>query len=876
MTSDDANRHDMYAPTSTTTAGVRTAPFAISVEHPRLICTDAESVRTFLRKYDQYVSELTSRARQLNKCTNVSEPVRAVELKFCVDVDFIESSITLGFVENATSYEKLTDEQLRTFLEGRVQESKDVVTLDTLDKIVKNRLHTDMRNTNAKTRIQDLFASYNTILRNNGLLWIIEDNQKVAVSHVLSAVRPANLKERLESDLEFSHHPLRKDFKGFLQHAVRVAEAYQLVDCGPPQRRDRGNNRNKSRSGNKANNNDTVNTISKKKTTPQSDKTPLCLWPPHTAQGIRHYLKHCPDCPENEKRRLLREHHGELAKTGPARSTRSQLPTTGRLLTRAVSVSDSPSCPIEVSDGIASLSGTGRCDDGCDESIVSPTLAQTAVCKGIGKFKAIAPVHIQVAIKSDSEPSTFTFSRIWQVPRLILELASGRLALRNISFLVADSELAAEDLLIGLPVLKHLGIDSKTLLERNRATLDGTDCDLVRPRQDVSTCGTLGRLLIARLQRVKGPEPIAEDNSETENATGTARQKPSDPERPCENFFAHKLEHDPFPNPNLMDLDALNGYRENVAGMLKHAYDNGLPDEHHGTLAKLVEDFNGMFGTSFSSTPSKVDALRIKLTADARPIRVRLRNYSPSQRTFMKKFVDELLRYNLVYANPSSAWACAPLLVPKPGPAEWRFTVDLTPVNKLTIPHSFPMPVIKHELLKTSGSCVYASVDFTHSYWQLPLHESSQECQSFITPDGVYTPTRVLHGTTNAVLHLLSFLSTKLPHDLRARVLLWVDDCLFHATSTKDLLQDLRTFFQFCAEHNWTLNPKKCVLFSRSAKWCGRIISADGIRHDPANLDGLTNLACPTMGSQLQTFVCAMQWLRSRDTELPRPRPPTT
>jgi hypothetical protein len=39
-------------------------------------------------------------------------------------------------------------------------------------------------------------------------------------------------------------------------------------------------------------------------------------------------------------------------------------------------------------------------------------------------------------------------------------------------------------------------------------------------------------------------------------------------------------------------------------------------------------------------------------------------------------------------------------------------------------------------------------------YWQLPLHEDSQECQSIITPDGVYTPTRVQHGTTNATVHM--------------------------------------------------------------------------------------------------------------------------
>lgn len=85
-------------------------------------------------------------------------------------------------------------------------------------------------------------------------------------------------------------------------------------------------------------------------------------------------------------------------------------------------------------------------------------------------------------------------------------------------------------------------------------------------------------------------------------------------------------------------------------------------------------------------------------------------------------------------------------MVPKLGPAEWQFTVDLSPFNKFTIPFQFPMPVIEHEVIKTAKSRVVAGV---------------------ISPDGVFTPTRVLHGTTNVVLQIQYFQSTKLPPELR-------------------------------------------------------------------------------------------------------------
>jgi hypothetical protein len=74
---------------------------------------------------------------------------------------------------------------------------------------------------------------------------------------------------------------------------------------------------------------------------------------------------------------------------------------------------------------------------------------------------------------------------------------------------------------------------------------------------------------------------------------------------------------------------------------------------------------------------------------------VRVRRYSQEQRDFLARFVSELDAAGMVYRNPRAAWCSAPLLVPKPGPAHFRFTVDLRPVNKQTVPLSWPMPHVE-------------------------------------------------------------------------------------------------------------------------------------------------------------------------------------
>lgn len=129
-----------------------------------------------------------------------------------------------------------------------------------------------------------------------------------------------------------------------------------------------------------------------------------------------------------------------------------------------------------LSDDRASMVVIGLCDDGSDDSIASPRIAEAAGLKDIGGVKSIVSVTVLYALKRGDAAQNFTFSRSWCIPHSTLYLSSGCLALQNISFLVANDGLACEDVLIGYPVLQHLRIESKTLTESNHSALDATGC----------------------------------------------------------------------------------------------------------------------------------------------------------------------------------------------------------------------------------------------------------------------------------------------------------------------------------------------------------------------------------------------------------------
>lgn len=150
------------------------------------------------------------------------------------------------------------------------------------------------------------------------------------------------------------------------------------------------------------------------------------------------------------KAQYLDAYKKELALGGPAVFTRSQSQsvetvtkpsTMGSLQKGEVTdnlfscTSASPTCQISVSGGIETINVSGRCDDGSYDRITSERLAENLIVKLIGRMTAMKPVIVQMSLKQVSKAASFTFSRFLVVPRTIIHLAPGQLALVNVSFL---------------------------------------------------------------------------------------------------------------------------------------------------------------------------------------------------------------------------------------------------------------------------------------------------------------------------------------------------------------------------------------------------------------------------------------------------------
>lgn len=402
------------------------------------------------------------------------------------------------------------------------------------------------------------------------------------------------------------------------------------------------------------------------------------------------------------------------------------------------------------------------------------------------------------------------------------------LCLRNCPWYVAVQEVPEP--LLGRPVLQALGLDTRATLEAASIEHDG----------------------VVDLAQILSPEELKEGTIARVVEGGIFHQT-----APKLNAIEEDL---PVCEIGVDDKEEIDdAFKE----LIRSAKENGF--KRHEELGHLLKKHRGVFRCRLGhDPPAKVEPINVSLQKDARPVRCKVRSYSNEQRNVMKEFIDNAVEMGYLRKNANSTWTAAPLLVPKPypkpGAAKYRIAFDLRHINLVTVPQSWPMPQLDSELQDMQDTKCYAVMDFTSSYWQMPLNQKSQEFHSVITPFGVFSPTRTLQGARNSAANFQSRVEPCF-NSINERVKAWLDDFILFTRSEQEHLETLDSFLRICGEVGLKVSPRKSKLFVKEAKWCGRVISAKGMRMDPRHAEGLAKTHKPLTADELSQFLNCTQWM---------------
>jgi hypothetical protein len=198
----------------------------------------------------------------------------------------------------------------------------------------------------------------------------------------------------------------------------------------------------------------------------------------------------------------------------------------------------------------------------------------------------------------------------------------------------------------------------------------------------------------------------------------------------------------------------------------------------------------------------------------------------------------------------------APHIVPKSNAEGYRLTVDLRQGSQRTEPIVWPMTDVESCAHRLAASACSARADFSNCYLQLALDEDSQECQSFVAPDGAYPPRPVLHGQVRATACAQAAVRI-IFQDLADKLLSWLDGLQLHCRDADGFRRVLETFLIRRAARGVKLGAARMDLCSQEVRWCGRTISRDGVWLDPRSVSPLAAMQPPVTDADLQQFVCA-------------------
>ena len=353
-----------------------------------------------------------------------------------------------------------------------------------------------------------------------------------------------------------------------------------------------------------------------------------------------------------------------------------------------------------------------RNDSGADDVAVSDIITQFLGDKGI--FLPTMQLSEQKTFKAVDGHLFKSAGKVQICPTI--KTVAGSCRLRNIKAYImpcddksvfpgADSP---GEIALGNPFLVHSGLDVTDFLANNIDRLSSLDYGVLDREDRPSKIGKLGIRLLTE-------EKYSEEKNISELPSG----------------ICNLISNGDFP---LNDGDTVD-YKDMAIGEqdeeeLEAAIDDAiklgsekLSKDSKKVFEKLISEYKDVFRIRLGpDLPVKVSPMVIKFEGNEKPVKVRQRTYSPDQLHFMRKKCDELIRVGYIYRNATSKWACAPLIVPKPGKDRFRFTVDLRPINAQTKKNVWPMPHADPMLARLCGSKKFSSwisfMDIGNSLWR--------------------------------------------------------------------------------------------------------------------------------------------------------------
>jgi hypothetical protein len=273
------------------------------------------------------------------------------------------------------------------------------------------------------------------------------------------------------------------------------------------------------------------------------------------------------------------------------------------------------------------------------------------------------------------------------------------------------------------------------------------------------------------------------------------------------------------------------------------------------TYKSLFQEFCDIFAWSYeemSGIDLDIVIHEINTYPDAKPVRQKLHLVHPRKEAAIKLEVEKLLKDDSIYPVALTDWVSNLVPIDKKQDSI-RVCVDYRDINKACPKDNFPTPFVDQIVDDCAGSEIFSLMDGFSEYNQINIVPADQHKTTFICPWGTFAYWKLPFGLKNvgATFQCAMYYAF---HDIKHIVQPYIDDLTSHSMHHVDHPIHLRAIFLRCRFYHICLNPHKCVFCVESNRLQGFIVSHQGIKVDPLNVEVILNLPPPSSLRQLQSL----------------------
>jgi hypothetical protein len=239
--------------------------------------------------------------------------------------------------------------------------------------------------------------------------------------------------------------------------------------------------------------------------------------------------------------------------------------------------------------------------------------------------------------------------------------------------------------------------------------------------------------------------------------------------------------------------------------------------------------------------------------ATGEPVRRRTRRYTQQEKDELHEQVKYLSEQGFIEPS-SSDWSAGVVLAPKKD-GTLRFCVDYRELNERTKFDAYPMPDAAEALDALTGAQFFSTLDAEKGYHQVVVKPEARKFTAFATHEGLWQYTRMPFGLKNAPACFQRIMDLVLAGLLWEEVLGYIDDIIIFSRTWESHLATLEQVLQRLETAGLTLKLPKCHFARRELAFLGFVVSAEGVRKDPAKIEAIRTMEAPASAKQLRTFL---------------------